>query len=76
MCLNVSMMGLTLSEEQLADLFTPNTVDVKYLLCRQIVREIGEAANARGCGIQATSRQGRIIIEIFLTKRIWKTLKL
>lgn len=75
-CLNVNMTGLALSEEQLADLFTPNTVDMNYLLCRQIVREIGEATNARGCGIQAIDRQGRIIIEIFLTKRIWKTLKL
>ena len=33
------------------DIFTPNTDNIPFLLCRQIVRDIGECTNARGCGI-------------------------
>ena len=36
-------------------LFTPLTSELKYLVARQIVREIGEATNLRGCGILAKS---------------------
>ena len=65
-----------LSEMQCKHLFTSRTVDVQYLLCRQIVREIGETTNARGCGIMAQPcPEGGVNIEIILTKNIWKTLK-
>lgn len=61
---------------QCKHLFTAHTIDVQYLLCRQIVREIGEVTNARGCGIMAQpSTEGGIDINIILTKNIWKTLK-
>lgn len=39
-------------------LFTPLTCDLRYLLCRQIVREIGEVTNMRGCGIRTTEGEG------------------
>lgn len=53
-CLRFSMPKLTsLSDAQIAELFTPTTVNVKFLLCRQIVRELGEVSNMRGCGISA-----------------------
>ena len=55
-------------------LFTPLTSDMKYLVARQIVREIGEATNLRGCGILAKpSSDGKLMIEIVLPKKILKT---
>ena len=55
-------------------LFTPLTSDMKYLVARQIVREIGEATNLRGCGILAKpSSDGKLMIEIVLPEKIIKT---
>lgn len=51
-------------------LFTPLTSDMKYLVARQIVREIGEATNLRGCGILAKpSSDGKLMIEIVLPEK-------
>ena len=48
-------------------LFTPLTVDLRFLVCRQIVREMGETTNLRGCGIQAKpSDDGFLVIEVVL----------
>ena len=48
-------------------LFTPLTVDMRFLVCRQIVREMGETTNLRGCGIQAKpSDDGFLAIEVVL----------
>lgn len=48
-------------------LFTPLTVDMRFLVCRQIVREMGETTNLRGCGIQAKpSDDGFLLIEVVL----------
>ena len=48
-------------------LFTPLTVDMRFLVCRQIVREMGETTNLRGCGIQAKpSDDGFLDIEVVL----------
>ena len=55
-------------------LFTPLTSELKYLVARQIVREIGEATNLRGCGILAKpSSEGKLTIEIVLPEKIIKT---
>ena len=40
-------------------LFTPAKEHIPYLLCRQIIRDHGEATNRRGCGIRA---EGNVII--------------
>ena len=60
-----------------AQLFTPLTGDLRYLLCRQIVRELGEITNLRGCGIKACrGDKGCLRIEAVLPARIkWKILK-
>ena len=50
----VLMLGLLLSEQECRTIFTPLVEHLPYLLCRQIIRDIGEATNARGCGIIAT----------------------
>ena len=49
----IDMPQLKLSSEEAASLFTPSKDHILYLLCRQIVRDHGEATNRRGCGIRA-----------------------
>lgn len=74
--LTLLMDRLSLSPEQADALFTPNTSNIQFLLCRQIVREIGEATNARGCGILAMLDQNQVTnIHIILPQSIWKSLK-
>lgn len=58
-------------------LFTALTSHLPYLVCRQIVREIGELTNLRGCGIQAkASDQGKLLIEVILPSSAVEKLKL
>ena len=58
-------------EQQHSKLFTPLTSDLKYLLARQIVREIGEVTNLRGSGIRATvSENGCLRIEATLPTKV------
>ena len=49
----IPMPQLRLTPEQATDLFTPSKEHIPFLLCRQIVRDHGEATNRRGCGIYA-----------------------
>ena len=49
----IPMLQLRLTPEQAADLFMPSKAHIPFLLCRQIVRDHGEATNRRGCGIFA-----------------------
>ena len=63
----ISMPQLKLSEEQARDLFTPSNDHIPYLICRQIVRDHGEATNRRGCGIYAERDEaGQVVIVITL----------
>lgn len=73
--LHLAMPNLKLDDEQVTNLFTAETVDIQFLICRQIIRDIGEATNARGCGIAALKENGIVIIEIIITQKIWKSLK-
>ena len=68
--ITVRMPGFdSLTDEQVANLFTPYTIDLNMLLCRQIVREMGEATNLRACGIQAVKdAQGRVLVKILIPK--------
>ena len=65
---NVYMPKVTYTEEQRLGLFTPLTVDLRYLICKQIVREIGEATNLRRCGILALPATIGTEIKILLPK--------
>lgn len=59
--------GLRYDDSLYHRLFTPLTVDMRFLVCRQIVREMGETTNLRGCGIQAKpSDDGFLVIEVVL----------
>ncbi len=64
----VSMPQLQLDESQVAQLFTPTISNIPYMLCRQIVRDHGEATNLRGCAIRAEARNGVATIIITLPK--------
>jgi cell division protein FtsL len=73
--ISVAMPSLRLTESQVADLFTPSREHIPYLLCRQIVRDHGEATNRRGCGIRAEIRDN-ITFMIITLPSIWRTSKL
>ena len=70
----VPMSQLKLTESQAAELFTPSKDHLPYLLCRQIVRDLGEATNRRGCGIYATIQDNTTNMIITLPS-VWKTSK-
>lgn len=59
---------LVLTDEEAANLFTPQMDNIPYLLCRQIVRDHGEATNRRGCGIWAEVEDGTTWIKITLPR--------
>ncbi len=65
----VRMPQLRLTEQQASLLFTPAIDNIPYLLCRQIVRDHGEATNRRGCAIRAElSENGSAVIVITLPR--------
>ena len=65
---------LKLSDKEAAELFTPSKDHLPYLLCRQIVRDLGEATNRRGCGIYATIQDETTFMIITLPS-VWKISK-
>lgn len=73
----VEIPQLELSDKECLELFTPSSVNIEYMICRQIVREIGETTNARASGIQArhSAVTGGIAIDIVLPKQIADKLK-
>jgi len=50
---DVIMDEMKVSEIDARQLFTSDTIDFRFLICRQIMREIGEWTGFRGCGINA-----------------------
>ena len=73
--IDVPDSGLT--EEEIKAMFTPSTIDIRYFVCRQLIREFGEENKARGAGIQALRKSDKeITIEIILTTAAWNSLKL
>lgn len=67
---SVVMSALKVSDSELANLFTPQTVNLDFLLCRQIVREMGEATNLRACGIAAArNADGQAVVNILMPER-------
>ena len=69
----IPMPQLRLTPEQAADLFMPSKAHIPFLLCRQIVRDHGEATNRRGCGIFAELADGICVIVITLPAAKTKT---
>lgn len=72
----VRLASAKFTAEECRALFTPLTRNLDFMLCRQIVREVGEVTNRRGCGIQAElSPDGYTVIHIILPKGSIKTTK-
>ncbi len=53
-------------------LFTPAKDHLPYLLCRQIIRDHGEATNRRGCGIRAEGNEIIITLPAVSDRKISK----
>ena len=64
--LHMPMSSLKLSDAEAANLFTPSKEHIPFLLCRQIVRDLGEATNRRACGIRAEIIDGLTTIIVTL----------
>ena len=61
--------NLNLDDLQCHNLFNPDMANLPFMLCRQIVRDVGEATNARGCGITAQcTGDGNNIVVVTLVK--------
>ncbi len=72
----LTMNKLMLNEQQCKQLFTPATTNVSYLICRQIIRELGEQNSARACGISAHLGTAAVpVIEITITQSIYATIQ-
>ena len=66
---HVSYPNLHLSDEECHELFNPAPGNMQFLLCRQIVRDVGEATNARACGIRAINRHEEgVVVVVTLVK--------
>ncbi len=79
MC-RVAMPHLQLDSDEARMLFMPvggqeDKSHIPYLVCRQIVRDHGEATGRRACGIWAEVVKGQTNIVIILPKQICKTSK-
>ncbi len=61
-----------IADKPYANLFNFDEYDNQpLLLCRQIVRDIGESTNYRACGIKATAQEGRhTVIAITLPEKV------
>ncbi len=65
--ITMPMPSLHLSDNEAQTLFTPVSVkNIPYLLCRQIVRDHGEATNRRMCGVWAELRDGQTLVRVIL----------
>ena len=70
----VLMSHLRISADEAKELFTPAEGHIPYLICRQIVRDHGDATGRRGCGISADIAESGET-EIIIILPIWKSLK-
>lgn len=60
-----------LSDDEAHNLFTPRTTSFDFLICRQIVRDMGEVTNLRASGIRAVNEEGTTKILITLPRKIY-----
>jgi len=68
--IDLELPNVVYTDDQCRDLFTPTTPNLQFYLCRQIVRDTGEFANARGCGVFASNIENKTHIEITLPKTV------
>lgn len=66
--LEAHMPTLNLSDEDCINLFMPSAEHIPYMVCRQIVREAGEASNRHRCGIVAHNTPNGTALSIILAQ--------
>ena len=66
--LEAHMPALNLSDEDCINLFMPSAEHIPYMVCRQIVREAGEASNRHRCGIVAHNTPNGTVLSIILAQ--------
>ncbi len=67
--IHFGMDKMQLKPQECQELFSPMMQNLPFLLCRQIIRDTGEATNARGCGVVAeVSDNGTATINVTLAK--------
>ena len=72
----VMMPSLQLTDDDMLRLFMPQSEqNIHFLICREIVRQHGEATNRHGCGIRAERSEQNMIQIIITLPRICKTSK-
>lgn len=64
--LTAECTNIQLTEAECANLFTPAVKNIPYLICRQIVRDMGEATNLHACGITAEAKQSGVLLRLTL----------
>ena len=64
----IPVPNVKLTEQECRQLFTPSTKDVRYLMCRQIIRELGEVSQARACGIKASPAETGIEVMLVIPR--------
>lgn len=69
----VHLPNLKIDPNKIRHLFTPLTHDTDFLVCCQIVRDAGDIAGARACGIEAQCEKDKsTLITIKITEQLWK----
>lgn len=66
----IPMPCVKLTDDECSQLFTPLTIDVRYLLCRQIIRELGEVTQARASGIKAEMADVGITVCLVIPRNV------
>lgn len=66
----VTLTDLVVPDEKVAQLFTPFTANLDFMLIRQIVREMGETTNLRACGVSVEKNgEGAVVVHILMPRR-------
>ena len=66
--LHILLSSINLPDDVCRNLFQPSADRLMFFICRQIVRDNGEAAAKRGCGITANMTQQGMGIDVVLAK--------
>lgn len=70
----VCLKGVSLTDDELKTLFTPSIEHIPLLICKQILRDLGNITNLHGCGIWAERKENIVFINIIFP-RVCKTSK-
>lgn len=66
--IKIPFRNLCMTDEEVAEMFVPvSKNNIPYLICRQIIRDMGAYTHARECGIMASrDSEGRVVVTMIL----------